>query len=159
MIVYIFVLRIIWKGRFCEIHRLYQLLAHHCATRGLLTFSEELSQFGITPGQYGVLACLWNKPKLTPKEIASILHVENSTISGVLDRMQRRGLINRLLNPENHRSIYVEATEKGQALQEPVHRKIDELNDMILHNFTKPERAELQNMLRRIGRLVPTEQN
>ena len=73
--------------------------------------------------------------------------------------MQRRGLINRLLNPENHRSIYVEATEKGQALQEPVHRKIDELNDMILHNFTKPERAELQNMLRRIGRLVPTEQN
>lgn len=80
-----------------------------------LHFSEELSQFGITPGQYGVLACLWNKPKLTPKEIASILHVENSTISGVLDRMQRRGLINRLLNPENHRSIYVEATEKGQA--------------------------------------------
>ena len=124
-----------------------------------LHFSEELSQFGITPGQYGVLACLWNKPKLTPKEIASILHVENSTISGVLDRMQRRGLINRLLNPENHRSIYVEATEKGQALQEPVHRKMDELNDMILHNFTKPERAELQNMLRRIGHLVPTEQN
>ena len=36
---------------------------------------------------------------------------------------------------------------------------MDELNDMILHNFTKPERAELQNMLRRIGHLVPTEQN
>lgn len=120
-----------------------------------LQFSEELSQFGVTPGQYGVLACLWSEPKLTPKEIASILHVENSTISGVLDRMQRRGLINRLLNPENHRSIYVEATEKGLALKEPLMQKIDELNDKMLHDFTKSERVELQNMLRRIGHLTP----
>lgn len=52
-----------------------------------LIFSENLSEFGITPGQYGVLACLWKHETLTPKEIANILRVENSTISGVLDRM------------------------------------------------------------------------
>jgi DNA-binding MarR family transcriptional regulator len=55
-----------------------------------LIFSENLSEFGITPGQYGVLACLWKHETLTPKEIANILRVENSTISGVLDRMQKR---------------------------------------------------------------------
>ena len=62
-----------------------------------LTFSESLSKYGITPGQYGVLACLWKDETLSPKEIATILRVENSTISGVLDRMQKRGLIDRVL--------------------------------------------------------------
>ena len=66
-----------------------------------LIFSENLSEFGITPGQYGVLACLWKDETLTPKEIANILRVENSTISGVLDRMQKRGLIDRILDPKN----------------------------------------------------------
>ena len=35
-----------------------------------LIFSEHLAEFGITPGQYGVLACLWKNETLTPKEIA-----------------------------------------------------------------------------------------
>ena len=42
-----------------------------------LTFSETLSKFGITPGQYGVLACLWeSQGGITPKEIAGALHVK-----------------------------------------------------------------------------------
>ena len=57
-----------------------------------LIFSEHLAEFGITPGQYGVLACLWKNETLTPKEIATILRVENSTISGVPDRMQNGAL-------------------------------------------------------------------
>jgi len=78
-----------------------------------LIFSENLSQFGITPGQYGVLACLWQEESLTPKEIATILRVENSTISGVLDRMEKRGLIDRVLNPTNRRSISVKRQRKA----------------------------------------------
>ncbi|WP_337510094.1 MarR family transcriptional regulator, partial [Megasphaera sp.] len=85
-----------------------------------MIFSENLSEFGITPGQYGVLACLWKDETLTPKEIANILRVENSTISGVLDRMQKRGLIDRILDPNNRRSIRVKPTAAGMAIKEPV---------------------------------------
>ncbi len=116
-----------------------------------LIFSENLSDFGITPGQYGVLACLWKDETLSPKEIATILRVENSTISGVLDRMQKRGLIDRVLNPTNRRSISVKATEAGMALKEPVQKKIEELNDTILHNFSPQEREALLDLLSRLG--------
>ncbi len=118
-----------------------------------LIFSENLSQFGITPGQYGVLACLWKDETLTPKEIANILRVENSTISGVLDRMQKRGLIDRILNPNNRRSISVRATKEGLALKEPVQKKIEELNDLVLRNFSQQEREEILSLLGRIGHL------
>lgn len=118
-----------------------------------LVFSETLSQFGITPGQYGVLACLWKDETLTPKEIAAILRVENSTISGVLDRMQKRGFIDRVLDPNNKRSIRVKATEKGLAIKEPVQKKIEELNQFVLHDFSPDEQRNLLNYLSRIGKI------
>ena len=110
-----------------------------------LTFSESLSKYGITPGQYGVLACLWKDETLSPKEIATILRVENSTISGVLDRMQKR-----VLNPNNRRSITVKATKEGMALKEPVMKTIDELNDLVLRDFSPQEREEFIGYIKRI---------
>ena len=119
-----------------------------------LIFSENLSQFGITPGQYGVLACLWQEESLRhslpPKEIATILRVENSTISGVLDRMEKRGLIDRVLNPTNRRSISVKATKEGLSLKEPVQALIDQLNDQVLSIFSPQEKDELICLLNRM---------
>jgi hypothetical protein len=116
-----------------------------------LVFSNALSRFGITPGQYGVLTCLWDKEtSITPKEIAQTLHVENSTISGVLDRMQKQGLVTRILNPNNRRSIRVEATEKGWQLKDPLLHEIDSLNQRLLSNLTPAERQELFRLLGRI---------
>ena len=87
---------------------------------------------------------------MSPKEIATILRVENSTISGVLDRMQKRGLIDRVLNPNNRRSITVKATKEGMALKEPVMKTIDELNDLVLRDFSPQEREEFIGYIKRI---------
>ena len=55
--------------------------------------SGKLSEYDLTPSQYGVLSCLWQREFATPKQISEILCLETSTISGVLDRMQKKGLI------------------------------------------------------------------
>ena len=52
--------------------------------------SQKLAPYDITPSQYGVLNCLWGRDYNTPKRIADTLCLETSTISGVLDRMQKR---------------------------------------------------------------------
>ncbi len=82
--------------------------------------SNQLSEYDITPSQYGVLSCLWTKEYATPKQISEILCLETSTISGVLDRMQKKGLIERFVNKEDRREVRIVATEKGIALQQPV---------------------------------------
>ena len=106
------------------------------------TFSSGLSQFNITPGQYGVLSCLWKNGSCTPKEISQILRLENSTISGVLDRMQKRGLINRVVDPEDRRSVQVVPTEEGL---------IERLNVEILSGFSPEQKGILLDGLRKIG--------
>lgn len=117
------------------------------------TFSAGLAQFNITPGQYGVLGCLWERGSCTPKEIAQILHLENSTISGVLDRMQKRGLIDRVVDPNDRRSVRVVTTEEGAAMRDDVLKLIDELNAEILGGFTAEQRSTLISCLQKISKL------
>ena len=117
-------------------------------------FSAGLSRFHITPGQYGVLNCLWEHKSCTPKEIAQSLRLENSTISGVLDRMQKRGLIDRIVDPNDRRSIQVIPTETGMAMRDAVLQVIDELNMEVLDCFSPEEREILMNALRKIGNVA-----
>ncbi len=63
-----------------------------------LKMTEKLSVFDLTPVQYAVLYCLWENDKKSPKEIAERLKLENSTISGILERMEKKGLIKRTVS-------------------------------------------------------------
>ncbi|MCI2105338.1 MAG: MarR family transcriptional regulator [Intestinimonas sp.] len=116
-------------------------------------FAGRLSPFGITPGQYGVLNCLWTRGPLTPKEIAQDLRLENSTVSGVLDRMQKRGLLDRIVDPNDRRSVQVVVTEAGMAMKDEVLRTVDELNVQILGGFSQIQRDNLLVCLRTIGKV------
>jgi len=116
-------------------------------------FSARLAPYGITPGQYGVLNYLWAWGSATPKEIAQTLRLENSTVSGVLDRMQKRGLIDRILDPNDMRSIQVVATEAGMAIREDVLRTVEELNTRILEGFPAEQQETLLSCLRSIGKI------
>ena len=115
-----------------------------------VVFSERLAEFGVTPGQYGILNCLWSQGSATPKEIAQTLRLENSTVSGMLDKRQKRGLVTRVLDPNHRRSIRVEASEAGKAIREDVLRTVDELNQAVLAPFTAQQRQQLLELLRRL---------
>ena len=111
----------------------------------------KLSEYDVTPSQYGVLSCLWQREFATPKQISEILCLETSTISGVLDRMQKKGLIDRVINRNDRREVRVVPTEKGNALEEPISKIIDEVNEEVLKCFTDEEVALLKNQLRTIA--------
>lgn len=113
--------------------------------------SSKLSEYDVTPSQYGVLSCLWQREFATPKQISEILCLETSTISGVLDRMQKKGLIDRVINREDRREVRVIPTEKGKALEEPISKIIDEVNEEVLKCFSEEEVQILKTQLRMIA--------
>ena len=98
--------------------------------------------------QYGVLYCLWKGDKTTPKEIASELKLENSTISGILDRMEKKNLLKRQVSTEDRRYIEVVLTEKGASLEKPVLDTIDQANLDILASIPEEEQQILKKNLR-----------
>ena len=117
--------------------------------------AQKLAPYDITPSQYGVLNCLWmNKGTCLPRQIAELLCLETSTVSGILDRMQKKELIDRVINPENRREILVTITDKGAVLQEPVLKIIDEINHDVLADFSDDEAAFIRKSLRHIAEKV-----
>ncbi|MDD4715083.1 MAG: MarR family transcriptional regulator [Oscillospiraceae bacterium] len=113
--------------------------------------SERLAEYDITPGQYGILNCLWTRKSVTPKEIAKTLCLETSTISGVMDRMQKKGIIDRLVSKEDRRCVEVTITKKGKELEAPVLKAVEDVNHEVMEKFTPQEQALLKDCLRRIA--------
>lgn len=114
--------------------------------------SQKLACYDLTPSQYSVLDCLWvNGGCCTPKQMADRLFIENSTISGILDRLQKKELLDRVINADNRREVLVTLTEKGRELEIPIHGIIDEINERVLADFSKKEIEDLKHQLRIIG--------
>lgn len=114
--------------------------------------NQQLAPYDITPSQYGVLNCLWiSGGTCLPRQIAEMLCLETSTVSGILDRMQKKELIDRNINTENRREILVIITPKGAALEKPVLEVIDKMNEVVLQDFTPEEAAFLRKSLLKIA--------
>ena len=111
---------------------------------------KNLAQFDITPIQYGVLGCIWEFDMHNPKDIAAHLGVENSTISGILERMENKGLIRRMIDSTDRRYIYIELTDVSRDLEIPVRTVVTEVDRKVLVIFDEEEKAALKNALRRL---------
>ncbi len=110
-------------------------------------FSKRLSEYGITPAQYGVLNCLWQYGDISPSKIREILNLEASSVSGILDRMQKSELIERHIDQANQRAVIVSPTHKSMAIKDGVEAIVDEMNHKFLEPFSDEERVLLKKML------------
>jgi len=110
-------------------------------------FKAELAPYGVTPGQYGVLRCLWDQNGMTAKQLADRLSLDGSTITGILDRMEQKGLIERHTDPRDRRALKVVLTDQGWNLKEPLTKAIEEANRKALQSFSQEEAELLKKLL------------
>lgn len=61
-----------------------------------------------------ILRLLFDNPKIIPKEIAEFLKIPNSTLTNVINRLGKKGLLERQLNTHDLRSLQLILTDKGK---------------------------------------------
>jgi len=71
---------------------------------------------GLTPAQFDVVATLGNTEGMTCRQLGERTLITKGTLTGVLDRLEERGLLTRTQCEDNRRSMLVRLTGKGQAL-------------------------------------------
>lgn len=113
-------------------------------------FSKKLSEYGITPAQYSVLNCLWQYGDISPSRIRELLSLEASSVSGILDRMQKNNLIERHIDQNNQRAIIVSLTKKSMAIKDGVETVVNEMNHKFLESLSDKEKDILKNALFKI---------
>lgn len=94
---------------FSEIHKaIYKLM------------KIEADRLGITVVQLKALYRISLNPNISLGELAEKLRLTNSTVSGVIDRLVQGELVERIVPPENRRSVLIHLTEKGRNLIEQI---------------------------------------
>ncbi len=91
--------------------------ALYSATQATVQYYRDvLAPFGITYQQLLVLAELWQEDTRTPGQLADALHLDSSTISGLLNRMEKQDLIVRRPDARDRRAVRVQVTSRGREI-------------------------------------------
>ncbi|MBC1236948.1 MarR family winged helix-turn-helix transcriptional regulator [Nostoc sp. 2RC] len=80
-------------------------------------FTDRLEPFGLTPFHWLVLCCLWQEDGLPTSSIGDKLKQVGGTLTGVLDRMEERGLVRRERDTQDRRIWRIWLTDAGRELQ------------------------------------------
>lgn len=113
-------------------------------------FQGRLEPFGITPFHYLVLCCLWEEDGLATSSIAEKLKQLGATLTGVLDRMEERGIVRRERDPQDRRIWRVWLTEEGARLSQVLPPIGAEVLDKGLSGVTARDRERLSKILAQI---------
>ncbi|MFC7297741.1 MarR family winged helix-turn-helix transcriptional regulator [Herminiimonas aquatilis] len=73
------------------------------------------SRTGLTPSQFDIVATLGNTEGMTFKDLGERTLITKGTLTGVIDRLQEKGLVERVTQVEDRRSTLVRLTKLGEA--------------------------------------------
>jgi DNA-binding MarR family transcriptional regulator len=109
----------------------------------------KLAKVGLTPEKAAVLwACRDYTGTLTPAEIARLVFRENQTIAGLLNRMEKEGLVTRVPKRKGHPFTEVKITSKGEKLTGPGVEIYKGLIKGLVSGLSVDEQKQLQKLLR-----------
>lgn len=81
------------------------------------TYRPLLDELGLTYPQYLALSVLWSSSSApTVGSIGAALHLESSTLTPVLKRLEKAGLVTRHRDPNDERQVRIALTDTGRAL-------------------------------------------
>jgi len=78
----------------------------------------EENGLGITPGQLVVLYALFKGDGVSITELSKKSYLDNSTLTGLIDRLERAHLVSRVDVPEDRRSYCIYLTDEANAIRE-----------------------------------------
>ena len=111
-------------------------------------FGRLLREYDLTQSQYNVLRILRGEGKPMPcLEIGDRMIQVVPAMTGLLDRLEKQGLVQRERCTEDRRVVYVELTEAARGLLERMDNPVMELHKQLIGHLTQAELKELSRLL------------
>jgi MarR family transcriptional regulator, organic hydroperoxide resistance regulator len=108
----------------------------------------------LTGPQLTVVKMLEQIGDLSLSELSERIRAQNSTVTGIIDRMEREGLVTRERSREDRRVVFIRLTTKGRKLAEDVPVEPWEIFRSALESLTASETRDLVKILGKVARRV-----
>jgi DNA-binding MarR family transcriptional regulator len=117
-------------------------------------YAEALAGHEITPPQLFLLSCLENGDGQKPRDLAEQVCLDASSLTGLLDRTEKSGLIERRPDPDDRRALRIHLTDAGRRTLSGLHGVVENVQERIESEFfgeySPQERQLFKQMLTRM---------
>lgn len=121
------------------IRRLHQI--------SVAVFLQETEAFNVTPVQFAALQAVLATPGMDQRTMAGVIGQDASTTTGVIDRLEARGLMTRSPSPTDRRARCLSITEAGRELLGQVTPAVLRAQTLVLEPLPEEERAEFMRLI------------
>jgi MarR family transcriptional regulator, organic hydroperoxide resistance regulator len=122
-------------------------LINRAGARLAVAFGQELRRHGVTLQEWRVMAALAAQGAQRLSDLAALTSIELSTLSRLIGRMQRSGLLSRDRANGDRREISLKLTAKGTRLTRTIILTAKQYERLSLRGISKAEEAQLKRLL------------
>ncbi|RPI04712.1 MAG: MarR family transcriptional regulator [Ignavibacteriae bacterium] len=120
--------------------------------------AANIRSFGLTSAQFGVIECLGHLNTMLIGDLTKKHLVSGGNMTVVVDNLEKDGLVERMVNEQDHRAFYVKLTPKGKRLFDKIFIKHARHIVKLASVLTDTEQAELGRLLKKLGTSLQKEQ-
>ena len=113
-------------------------------------FDEETASFGLTGLQYGILNVVAIEPGIDQISVCNALGVDRSTLAGVVDRLEDKGLVARRAGITDRRSNALHLTRAGKRILAEIEMSAQKAERRAFDIFNSAEKAQFERLLARL---------
>ena len=115
-------------------------------------FTKELNKtYQVSAPQLHCLLALYENGPLPPSQIARHIMVKSSTVTGIIDRLEQKGFVERLRNSPDRRVITIQLTEAGKEL---AHNAPPPIQHKIVDGIKKLPEGEIKQIILSLSKLT-----
>ncbi len=136
-----------------------QLLAQVCRMTGYF-LKTHMEKIGLHRGQGFALVQLWHHDGVPQRELSRAMHISPASVTNMLQRMERDGLISRRRDRDDQRIVRVYLTRKAKDLRAEARTAFLEMEEELGSAYTDEERETLKRLLMKLyDRFAPGDEH
>ena len=114
--------------------------------------NRDFRKWDLTCSQHAIIAYLFDHKSVetTQRDLEETFSLKNPTVTGLLNLLEKKGMIQRVTNPKDRRSNIIKLTDKSLALEKQLTASRKMAEDAILKGFTPDEKQQLESFMRRL---------
>lgn len=112
--------------------------------------NRHIEQLGLTPAQFDVLATLGDTPGMTCKQLGAGTLITKGTLTGVLDRLEAKGLIHRVRGEQDTRQTFISLTPAGEEVFKATFQPHIDFLGTFFERMPAERQAQLIELLREL---------
>lgn len=116
-------------------------------------FEKLLSEYGISEfngAQGRILFVLWEKDDIPIRELSEKTGLAKTTLTSMLDRLEKSGHIARVSDPSDRRTIRIRLTENARSLQKKYDEVSEKMNEIFYGGFSDDEILAFEKALGKV---------